>query len=61
VYVAGLIALTHAWLEAPSKRVAAYNVLVGPEVILYAVLWLALLTARLPAVRGALRRLVAHR
>jgi methionine sulfoxide reductase heme-binding subunit len=52
VYAAGMIALLHALLEAPSKRVFLYDPAAELEIRLYLVLLIVLLIVRIPAIRS---------
>lgn len=58
VYAAGIIVLLHAMLEATSsKRVIAVDPQIGYEMVLYTVMLIVLLIARIPAVRASLASL----
>jgi sulfoxide reductase heme-binding subunit YedZ len=61
VYGAGVIAILHALLESPSKRVAPHDPQAGNEVILYLVILAVLLAARVPVVRSTLANLRNNR
>lgn len=57
VYAAGMIIVGHALLEAPNKRVAAYDSQAGIEIGLYLAILVLLLTVRIPTIRSALANL----
>lgn len=57
VYAAGLMIAAHALLEAPNKRVVAYDPQADMETGLYLVILILLLAARIPAIRSTLASL----
>ena len=56
VYVAGVLAIVHAILEAPNSRVTSYDPDMLTEAIIYLVILCILLAARLPQLRSVLHR-----
>ena len=57
MYAVGIIVVTHALLESPSKRVALYDDQVGNEIWLYLMILIVLLAVRIPVIRSTLANL----